>query len=99
MTQQSTVEERKKRFRNKFQEMERDANDFLKYKCNAEMRPRYVIVKEYGLKGFEDFMESEIQLAEQKAREDEREKVLKEFIEWGRNPHKNPFISTPTEDN
>ena len=40
-----------------------------------------------------------IQLAEQKAREDEREKVLKEFIEWGRNPHKNPFISTPTEDN
>jgi hypothetical protein len=34
---------------------------------------------------------------QQKAREEEREKVLQEFIEWGRNPHKNPFHSNLTK--
>lgn len=56
MQPNKSVEEIVKEFREKYKDLEKDAREFLEYKCNQEQKTRYVVVKEYGLKGFEDFL-------------------------------------------
>ncbi len=76
----TNIEEMRQRFRNEYSAMEKDANDFLKHKCNYEMMTRFAVVKAYGLEKFESFIEKELHLHEQQVREDERTKNKLELL-------------------
>lgn len=59
-----------KEWREKYPELEKQANEFLAYKCNKEQMPRYKVVREYGLEAFEQFWLSKLKTIEERAREE-----------------------------